>query len=240
MTKNVLDGKNCLITGATGGIGKEIVFEIASKNCNLFLVGQKENKLKELKKEIQKTHNIKVEFCKANLCNLRDIKKIVKQSKNKFKTIDVLINTAGIFSIKSLNKSNLNEFEKMLRVNTIVPFLLAKEFSMNMVKKKWGRIVNLGSSSSYSGFKNGSMYCTTKHAILGLSRALQAELKGHNVRVFSISPGSTKTKMGKISIEQNFETFLNPREVAKVVVFLISFDNEMIVDEIRLNRIKIE
>ena len=239
MNKNILEGKTCLITGATGGIGKEIAFEVASKNCNLFLTGRTQSKLKKIKNEILKKYNIKIEICSADLSNVKDLKKILKQS-SKFKNIDILINSAGIFAIKSLEKSTPDEFEKMLKINTIAPFFLAKEFSKNMKKRKWGRIVNIGSSSSYSGFKNGSMYCSTKHAILGLSRALQIELKEKNVRVFSVSPGSTKTKMAKVSKDQNFETFLNPSEVAKTVVFLISFDNEMIIDEIRLNRIKIE
>ena len=75
---------------------------------------------------------------------------------------------------------------------------------------------------------------------LGFSRALFSELKDKNVRVFSISPGSTQTKMGKKSKDQKFETFLDPKEVAEYVVFLIKFDNQLISEEIRLNRIKIE
>ena len=109
-----------------------------------------------------------------------------------------------------------------------------------MKKKKWGRIVNIGSSSAYNGFKNGTIYCSTKHSLLGLSRALYAELKDTGIRTFCISPGSTQTKMGKISNDQNFETFLNPKEIADYVIFIISFDNELISEEIRLNRIKVE
>ena len=94
--------------------------------------------------------------------------------------------------------------------------------------------------SSYSGFKNGSVYSSTKHAILGLSRAIHSELKEYNVRTFCISPGSTKTKMARKSIDQNYDTFLDPNEVANFIVHTISFDNEMVSDEIRLNRMVIE
>ncbi len=106
-----------------------------------------------------------------------------------------------------------------------------------MIKQKWGRIVMIGSSSSYSGFENSSIYCATKHSLLGLSRALNVELKKKNIRVLSISPASTQTKMGKISTDQDFTTFLNPKEVAQYVSHVLSFDNEMIVDESRLNRV---
>ena len=79
-----------------------------------------------------------------------------------------------------------------------------------------------------------------KFAILGLSRSLHAELKKYNIRTYCISPSSIKTEMAKISTDQNFDTFLEPKEVAKFIVFVISFDNEMVIDEIRLNRMIIE
>jgi len=127
-----------------------------------------------------------------------------------------------------------------LNVNIQAPILLSKEFSQDMVKKKWGRIVNIGSSSSYQGFKNSSIYCASKHALLGFSRSVLDELKNDNVRTFCVSPSSIKTKMGETLVEQDFNTFLNPKEVAESVIFIISYNDEMIIDELRLNRIKIE
>ena len=106
-----------------------------------------------------------------------------------------------------------------------------------MISNKWGRIVNIGSSSSYQGFKNTSVYCSSKHALLGLSRSLHAELKEFNVRTFCVSPGSIKTPMGKLVVDQNYETFLNPKEIAEFITKIISFNNEMISEEIRINRI---
>ena len=84
-----------------------------------------------------------------------------------------------------------------------------------MVSKKWWRIVNIGSSSSYNGFKNTSIYCSSKHALLGLSRSLHDELKEHNIRTFCVSPGSIKTSMGKRVIGQNYDTFMDPKEIAE-------------------------
>jgi len=75
---------------------------------------------------------------------------------------------------------------------------------------------------------------------LGLTRSLNSEFKEKNVRAFCISPGSTKTKMARKSIDQNFDTFLDPKEVAEFIIFAISFDNELVSNEIRLNRMIIE
>ena len=237
MEPSCLKNKNCLITGATGGIGKEVSIQLADQSCNLFLTGRNKKKLESLKKLLIKNNpDINIEYKEGDLTRLSDIKNIVTNAKHHFGNIDILINCAGIFMIKSIGKSTVEDFDKSINLNVRAPFILSREFSKDMVSKKWGRIVLIGSSSSYSGFENGSVYCASKHSILGLSRALNIELKKKNVRVMCISPSSTKTNMGKISVDQDFNTFLNPKEVAEYIIFILSFDNEMSIDESRLNR----
>tara|TARA_B100000378_G_C18013402_1_gene401531 strand:+ start:400 stop:1122 length:723 start_codon:yes stop_codon:yes gene_type:complete len=237
----ILKNKNCLVTGATGGIGKEISKELASNSCNLFLTSTNNTKLIKLKNQLKKINkNIKIEFLSADLTIQEDITELIGTINEKFSSIDIIINSAGVFMIKSIEKSTIDDFEKSINLNVKLPFILCKEFTKNMIKKKWGRVIMIGSSSSYSGFEKGSVYCASKHSILGLSRALNAELKKKNVRVLSISPASTQTNMGKISTEQDFNTFLNPKEVAQYIIHVISFDKEMIVDESRLNRMTIK
>ena len=231
--------KNCLIVGASGGIGNAITKKLAEQNYNLFLIGKNKNKLLKLKKEIKKD-DIKVEIESVDLTNEKQIDRSIKKIRKTFGKIDILINTSGIFLIKSIDKTTIKEFEESFKINVRAPFIFSKEFSKDMKKSKWGRIVNIGSSSAYNGFKNSTAYCSSKHALLGFSRALFSELKENNVRVYSISPGSTQTKMGKLSKDQKFETFLKPKEIADYVAFVIKFDNQLISEEIRLNRMHIE
>jgi len=237
-----LKNKNCLITGATGGIGKEITKCLAMNGCNLFLTSRDTKKLIQLKKECQKItkKKIKISYDTADLSKINDINQIIKKIRRNFSSIDVLVNCAGIFIVKPILDCTVKDFEKSFGVNIRAPFLLCKEFAKDMIVKKWGRIINLGSSSSYSGFKNGTIYCSSKHSILGLSRSLHIELKENNVRTFCVSPSSTKTSMAKISKDQDYNTFLDPKEVAKYIEFVISFDKELISDEIRLNRMIIK
>lgn len=238
---SVLNNKNCLITGATGGLGQEIAKRLIHDNCNLFLTGQSRTKLQKLKNDLDgiKTSDSKVSYCEGDLRKQNHVKKIITKVRRDFNHIDVLINCAGIFHSKPISQSTIQDFDNILGVNIRAPFLLCKEFSKDMISKKWGRIVNIGSSSSYSGFKNGSIYCSSKHALLGLSRSMFNELKEHGVRTYVISPGSIKTTMGKLSKDQNYETFLDPSEVAKYVEFVISFDDDLVSEEIRLNRINL-
>jgi len=231
--------KNCLIVGASGGIGNAIAKKLAEQNYNLFLIGKNKNKLLELKKGIKKD-DIIVEIESVDLTNEKQIDKSIKKIRKTFKKIDILINTSGIFLIKSIDKTTIEEFEESFKINVKAPFIFSKEFSKDMKKSKWGRIVNIGSSSAYNGFKNSTAYCSSKHALLGFSRALFSELKENNIRVYSISPGSTQTKMGKLSKDQKFETFLKPEEIAEYVAFVINFNKQLISEEIRLNRIQME
>ncbi len=231
--------KNCLIVGASGGIGNAITKKLAEQNYNLFLIGKNKNKLLKLKKEIKKEEII-VEIEPVDLTDEKQIDKSIKKIRKTFGKIDILINTSGLFLIKSIDKTTIKEFEESFKINVRAPFIFSKEFSKDMKKSKWGRIVNIGSSSSYNGFKNSTAYCSSKHALLGFSRALFSELKENNVRVYTISPGSTQTKMGKISKDQKFETFLEPKEIADYVEFIIRFDKQLISEEIRLNRIEIK
>ena len=231
----ILCGKNCLITGATGGLGKEIAKEFAKNGCNLFLTGRNNDKLNSLKNELE-NDQIKIDFEDADLSDDSEIQKLIEKVKNTFVNIDILVNCAGVFPVKLLSDSTIEDFENCFSVNVKAAFVLCKEFSQGMISKKWGRIVNIASSSAYAGFKNTSIYCSSKHALLGLSRSLHSELKEHNVRTFCVSPGSIKTPMGKSVIGQNYETFLNPNEIAELIVRLVSFDNEMISQEIQLSR----
>ena len=238
---NILENKNCLITGATGGLGSHLAKILLEHNCNIFLTSKSKLKLQQLQNKLEKTNknNCKIIYQYGDLTKISDIKKIIKNVRKKFKTIDIVINNAGLFLSKPISKSKIDEFQNIFDVNVRAPFLFSKEFSPDMKKKKWGRIINIGSSSSYQGFSEGSIYCASKHALLGLSRSLFAELKEDKIRTFCISPGSIKTDMGKQDKKQNYKTFLEPKEVAEYIVYSINFDEELISEEIRLNRFTI-
>lgn len=239
MRYKILENKNALITGASGGLGREIALEFVKHGCNLYLIGRNERKLEVLEREAS-AYNVKVEYSIGDFRDIEEINAIVADVRRNKMEIDILVNSAGVFPVKSLEDSTIDDFENCFNINVRAPFILFKAFSPVMVKKQWGRIINIGSSSAYQGFKDTSIYCASKHALLGLSRSLHDELKDNNVRVYCISPGSIKTEMGKKVKNQNFETFIDPKDIAKYISFVISFDSEIITNEIRLNRMVIQ
>ena len=159
------------------------------------------------------------------------------------RSLDKLSNLRNeINSIYKISDMSMEEYEQCINVNVTAPFILIKELSKSMIEKSWGRIINIASSSAYAGGATTSAYCASKHALLGLSRSLHKELKEHNIRVICVSPGSIKTEMGRKveKLGQDFDTFMEPKEVAEYVVFNSSFDGNLVSEELRLNRMFVQ
>ena len=225
---NVLKGKTALVTGATGGIGRAIVYELSEAGCNVIVTGRDHTKLARLKAEVSGVADVYA----ANLEDIGQLVSLCDQFRNR---VDILVNCAGVFIKKPIEDNMFFEYDQTMNLNVRAPFFLTKYFGSGMVAKGWGRIVNIGSSSSYLGALDSAAYVTSKHALLGLSRATNREFRDKGVRVFCISPTSTQTEIGR-QVGGDYEKFLKPEDIAKYMVFAISFDGELISDEVRLNR----
>ena len=239
MSNSNFRGKYALVTGASSGLGRALVMEYASNGCNIIMVGRNLDKLTNLKKEIDSIypgdHWIQV-------CDLSSTDNIANMLDSDFPSVDILVNAAGVFPISKISDMSMEEYEQCININVTAPFILIKELSKSMIDKSWGRIINIASSSAYAGGATTSAYCASKHALLGLSRSLHKELKEHNIRVICVSPGSIKTEMGRKveKLGQDFDTFMEPKEVAEYVVFNSSFDGNLVSEELRLNRMFVQ
>ena len=235
MSTELLKNKTICITGATGGLGQQLAYKCGQLGAKLLLMGRNCKKLDTL---ITALHhkNINAQGYCLDLTKQADVISCGNQILHEHDAVDVLIHAAGVFPIKPLMETSPCEYEAIMSVNVTSAFNLAKLFAPQMRENNWGRIVNIGSSSAYNGSAETGAYCVSKHALLGLSRSLFLELKSDNVRVYSISPGSMQTAMGESDTRQDFSTFVTPEEVADYVIFCMSFDKELISEEIRLNR----
>lgn len=164
MRYKIFKNKNCFITGATGGIGQQIVLEMAKNKCNLFLTSTSSIKLRKLKEKLESLcdEDINIFYEAGDLNKIQDVNNIIRVVREKIHSIDILINCAGIFMVKSLFESNLNDFEISFNINIRTAFIFCKEFSQDMIKSGWGRIINIGSSSAYMGNKRACLYCASK------------------------------------------------------------------------------
>jgi len=237
------ENKKIMITGASSGLGKEIVKQFAKINCEIFLTARNLDALKKLHDEL-KNANLpsSVTYKSADLTDTKEIESLIENVRNTLGHVDVLINSAGVFPVSEISNVTLAEFRHCFDLNVLAPFILTQEFCSEMKQNRLGRIINIGSSSAYGGASKTSVYCASKHAILGLTRSLHKELKEHNIRVFCISPGSIQTPMGRKveALGQKYETFIDPKEIAKYIIQTTSYNTQMISEEIRLNRMEVQ
>lgn len=229
---SIFSGKTALVTGASGGLGREICLQLAASGCNVHVLGRNKEKISNLVSTLTEQ---KVEVFSTVVDFTESFEEKVKHISEQ-RSYDILINCAGIFPIVNIENSTIEDYDNCFNVNVKAPFLLSKLLSKDMKKKRWGRIVNVASSSAYNGSRDTGLYCSSKHALLGLSRSLYQELKDHNVRVYTVSPGSIQTEMGATDTRQDFSTFLKANEVAEYILYVMSQDKELICEEIRLNR----
>lgn len=225
---NILYNKNVLITGATGGVGYELCSQFSNQGANLFVTGKHRIKLSTLSAEFN---------CKYKESDFNDdLSDLILSIREEIGSIDILVNCAGVFISDKIENLTLDNFDEIFNVNVKAPFLLIKEFSNDMKSKQWGRIINIGSNSAYNGAAENTLYCSTKHALLGLSKSIHQELKEYNIRTYCFSPGGMQTPMGKKINKDEFDKFISPKEFVNYIIHSIKYNSNMVSDEIKLNR----
>ena len=218
--------KNILITGASGGIGKELVKKFVSLGGNVFGSGTKTEKLDELKK---KYPTIKVK--KFDIAEHSRIEEFIENVVLELGGLDILINNAGI------NKDNLSlrmkdeEWKKVLDINLTSTFLLSKYAIKKMLKNKFGRVVNITSVVGHMGNLGQSNYAASKAGIIGMSKSLAIEYAKKNITVNCVSPGFIVSDM-TMNIAEKVKLYLTSRipmgklgtgeDVSNCVAFLSS------------------
>ena len=226
-----LKGKNILITGGSLGIGKETAIALLKKGANILVTGRSKKRLNSAFK------NTSVKTIDFNIGDLDSLeiyaKKCLSILENK---IDVLINNAGIGFGKSIEEINKEDFLQIFNVNVFGLSLFTKEIIPTMKDQNNGTIINIGSTASIKGYKNGSIYASSKFAVRCLSQCWQAELRKHNIRVCQINPSEVTTAFGNPERKEREEIHnkLTPKEVAHAIISTIEMNNRGFINELNI------
>jgi len=221
--------KTVLITGASRGIGKAI---LESFNNEYFLIGTgtSEPSVQSILENF-KSMNIEGDSFKLDLGDRDSIKELTSLLDSKEIYPDILINNAGITRDNIMLRMKDEEWDNVIDVHLNGQYLLIKSFIKKMVKNRWGRIINISSTSAVLGNKGQANYAAAKAGIEAMSRSLARELGSRNINVNCVAPGFIETDMTK-EISDGNEDFLasqiplgrlgKPNEIAEVVSFLAS------------------
>ena len=221
--------KTVLITGASRGIGKAI---LESFNDDYFIVGTgtSESSVQSILENIN-SMNTEGDAFKLDLGDRDSIKELTSLLDSKEIHPDILINNAGITRDNIMLRMHEDEWDNVIDVHLNGQYLLIKSFIKKMVKNRWGRIINISSTSAVLGNKGQANYAAAKAGIEAMSRSLARELGSRNINVNCVAPGFIETDMTKEISEGNEDLLASqiplgrlgkPNEIAEVVHFLAS------------------
>lgn len=233
----MLQGKNALVTGSSRGIGRSIALELAKKGANVAVnYAGNEQKAEEVVEELKSlgVNAIKVQ---ADVANEDDVKRMVKEVIQTFGSLDILVNNAGITKDNLLMRMKVEEFDDVIQTNLKGAFLCTKAVTRQMMKQRYGKIINIASIVGVSGNAGQANYVAAKAGMIGLTKSTAKELASRNILVNAVAPGFITTDMTDILTDEQKEAILStipleklgePEDVANVVCFLASDDAKYI------------
>jgi len=182
--------KKIIITGASGGIGNELVKKFINLNGEILATGTNEEKLEKLKKDYPSVETLKFDISKHS-----EIESFIEQAHSKLNGLDVLINNAGItLDNLSLRMKN-NEWQKVIDINLSSTFYICKYALKKMLKNKFGRIINITSIVGHTENIGQANYTASKAGIVAMSKSLAIEYAKKNITINCVSPGFIQTNM---------------------------------------------
>ena len=222
-----LKGKKVLVTGASGGIGKAIAIELSSNGADLCLTGRNKSELESLQKLIGGNCEIII----SDLSKSEGIDELANSAQEKMGQIDILINNAGITRDNLFMRMSEEDWNEVINVNLNSIFKLTKHLIKGMIKRRYGRIINITSVIGVAGGAGQSNYSASKAGIIAMSKSLAQEVGSRSVTVNSIAPGFIETNMTAELSDDRKEEILHsisvgrlgkPDDIAGAVCFLAS------------------
>jgi len=231
-----LSGKKVLITGGSRGIGKACVELFIKAGADVFFTYERNAKAaKNLLKNVNRYKPEKqvIKDYQMNLSEEGDIVRVIREIVKEFKRIDVLVNNAGIWKYGEADTMTKENWEETIRINLTGTFLVTREVSRVMKKKKYGRIINITSTAGQRGEALHSHYAASKGGVISYTKSLSSELANFNITTNSVAPGWVDTEMcDEVFEDSNYKESVRkgipvgriatPEDIAGPVLFLAS------------------
>lgn len=224
----MLKGKCAVITGASRGIGKCIATKFAKEGANVVInYRNNEEEALKVKQELEDLGS-QVLVVKADVSELEQAEKLIKEAKKEFGKVDILVNNAGITKDNLIIRMKEEDFDSVIKTNLKGAFNCLKSVTPIMLKQKYGKIVNMSSVVGVVGNPGQVNYCASKAGLIGMTKSLAKEIGSRNITVNAIAPGFIDTDMTKILSDDQKKKILsqiplnkfgNVEDIANVALF---------------------
>jgi NADP-dependent 3-hydroxy acid dehydrogenase YdfG len=239
-----LKDKTVFITGASSGIGKECAIEFANAGANLLLAARRVERLDELSNELTEKYNVKIRSVKLDVRNNSEVKSTISSLEDDWKDIDILINNAGLArGFSKIYEGNINDWEEMIDTNIKGLLYVTRQVLPQMVKKKQGHIINIGSIAGHETYPFGNVYAATKFAVNALTKSIRMDVLDKNIKVSTIDPGLVETEFSVVRFSGDEKKASNVykgivpltgKDVAETVLFCATRPEHVNINEVIL------
>lgn len=233
-----------MITGATSGIGEACAYQFAENRRDLILTGRREERLNLLAEKLRKEFGIQVKTLKFDVRDRNAVNTAWNSLPEEWRNLDCLVNNAGLALGKEpLYEGNPDQWDTMIDTNLKGLLYMTKAVLPNMIAAQKGHVINIGSVAGREVYPGGNVYCASKFAVEGLSRALRIDFAPHNIKVSTISPGLVETEFSVVrfngdqekadSVYAGFEPLVG-KDIAEMVWFVANQPAHICVNDINI------
>ena len=235
-------GGIALITGATSGIGKACAIKFAQNGFDVIINGRRKDRLDHLKNEIESKYKINVLSLNFDVRNKDKVQHALDSLEAKWKNIDVLVNNAGLaLDLKPIHEGDFDDWDTMIDTNIKGLLYLSRIVSKMMIMNGSGHIINIGSIAGKEVYPGGNVYCATKYAVDGLTKAMRIDLMKHSIKVTQIAPGAVETEFSEVRFKGDNERAkkvydgykpLSGKDVAEAVFYVTTLAPQININDL--------
>ena len=225
-----MKNKTALITGATSGIGRATARLFAKNGIRLILCGRRQGRLDALASELE--NQTDVQTLNFDVRNKADVFERIASLSEAFSEIDILINNAGnAHGLDTIQEGSIEDWDAMLDINVKGLLYVSKAVIPNMIARKSGHVINIGSTAGKEVYPKGNVYCASKHAVDAINQGMRLDLNGKGIKVGAINPGLVETEFSEVRFKNDNEraekvyqgfTPLKPEDIADIIWFAVT------------------
>ena len=231
-----LEGKVAIVTGAGRGIGRCIALNLAGHGARVALAARTAAELEAVRAEIEALGGQAASF-PTDVSRETEVISLVRHSVERFGRLDIVINNAGIGVFGPLVETTTQAWDQLMAVNVRGPFLVCREAIPYLKQHPLTFIININSVVGLKGYADQAAYSASKHAVMGMTKALAKEVHKDGIRVHAICPGVVDTEMGgQVRPDLDRSVLMQPQEIADIVLFLVTRQGNAVIDEIQVRR----